>query len=246
MASLASKVFISYNHADRDWAEWIAGVIERAGYEPILDVWHFRPGENFVLRMQEAVTESDLILAVLSEAYLKAVYTQSEWAAAFAQDPTSKKCRLIPVLVAECALKGLLSQIIYINLIDLDEEQAERALFDGLKPSGRPVQPRPFPGNRAEPAPFPPNVARLHSVPDLPPHYLPREDVLGALKQRLLMGDASGQEQALGVQGMGGIGKSVLAAALARDLEVRRAFPDGVYWLTIGQKPDLLMLQGQL
>jgi ABC-type glutathione transport system ATPase component len=87
-------------------------------------------------------------------------------------------------------------------------------------------------------------------VPDLPPHYLPREGVLGALKQRLLLGDTSvaitGQGQALGIQGMGGIGKSVLAAAVARDLEVRQAFPEGIYWLTIGQKPDLLMLQGQL
>jgi hypothetical protein len=27
------KVFISYNRADRDWAEWIAGVIERGGYQ---------------------------------------------------------------------------------------------------------------------------------------------------------------------------------------------------------------------
>jgi WD40 repeat protein len=254
MASLASKVFISYNHADRDWAEWIAGVIERAGCEPILDVWHFRPGENFVLRMQEAVTESDLILAVLSESYLKAVYTQSEWAAAFAQDPTSKKRRLIPVRIAECALTGLLSQIMYIDLVDLGEEQAERALFDGLKPSGRPVQPPSFPGKRAEPsistAPFPPNVARLYSVPDLPPHYLPREDVLGALKQRLLLGDTSvaitGQGQALGIQGMGGIGKSVLAAAVARDLEVRQAFSEGIYWLTLGQKPNLLDLQNRL
>jgi hypothetical protein len=61
MAPPTSNVFISYNHADRDWAEWIAGVIERVGYEPILDVWHFRPGENFVLRMDEAAKESGLI-----------------------------------------------------------------------------------------------------------------------------------------------------------------------------------------
>ena len=53
MASEPPKVFISYNRADRDWAEWMAGVIKGAGYEPILDVWHFRPGENFVLRMQK-------------------------------------------------------------------------------------------------------------------------------------------------------------------------------------------------
>jgi hypothetical protein len=42
MASEPSKVFISYNRADRDWAEWIAGAIESAGYEPIIQAWHFR------------------------------------------------------------------------------------------------------------------------------------------------------------------------------------------------------------
>jgi TIR domain len=36
MASEPPKVFISYNQADRDWAEWIAGVIERAGYQTII------------------------------------------------------------------------------------------------------------------------------------------------------------------------------------------------------------------
>jgi hypothetical protein len=87
-------------------------------------------------------------------------------------------------------------------------------------------------------------------VPDLPPHYWPREADLARLKQKLLSGDASvaitGQGQALGVQGMGGIGKTVLAAALAHDSEVRHAFPEGIYWLTIGQNPNLLELQSRL
>ena len=70
MASESPKVFISYNRADRDWAEWIAGVIERGGYQPIIQAWHFRPGEDFVLQMQQAATKSDMTIAVLSEAYL--------------------------------------------------------------------------------------------------------------------------------------------------------------------------------
>jgi hypothetical protein len=82
MPSEPSKVFISYNRADRDWAEWIAGAIESAGYEPIIQAWHFRPGENFVLRMQEAAAQTDFTIAVLSENYLKSEYTQPEWAAA--------------------------------------------------------------------------------------------------------------------------------------------------------------------
>jgi WD40 repeat protein len=50
----------------------------------------------------------------------------------------------------------------------------------------------------------------------------------------------------IGVQGMGGIGKTVLAAALAHDAEVRQAFSDGIYWLTAGQTSNLLDLQNQL
>jgi hypothetical protein len=182
MASEPPKVFISYNRADRDWAEWIAGAIGRGGYQPIIQAWDFRPGQNFVLRMRQATTEADTTIAVLSEAYLKAEFTQPEWAAAFAQDPTGEKRQLIPVRVVECALTGMLAPIIHIDLVGLSEQDAERALLDGLKPSGKPAQPPPFPGKQAEPsistAPFPPSLARLHGVPDLPPHYLLREAAL--------------------------------------------------------------------
>jgi hypothetical protein len=233
MASEPLKVFISYNRADRDWAEWIAGAIESAGYEPIIQAWHFRPGENFVLRMQEAAAQTAFTIAVLSEAYLKSEYTQPEWAAAFAQDPTGKKRRLIPVRVTECTLTGMLVPIVHIDLVGLGEPDAKRALLDGLKPSGKPAEPPRFPGKRAESvissAPFPPGLARLHGVPDLPPHYLPREADLSGLKEKLLAEGAllgiTGKSSAVGVQGMGGIGKTVLAAALAHDSECGRHFP---------------------
>jgi hypothetical protein len=50
----------------------------------------------------------------------------------------------------------------------------------------------------------------------------------------------------VGVHGMGGIGKSVLASVLARDFAVRRAFPDGVVWVAVGQNPTLVTLQRRL
>ena len=45
---------------------------------------------------------------------------------------------------------------------------------------------------------------------------------------------------------MGGSGKSVLAAAAARDPKVRDAFPDGRFWLELGPHPPLLQLQARL
>ncbi len=56
----------------------------------------------------------------------------------------------------------------------------------------------------------------------------------------------TGQSRSVGVQGMGGIGKTVLATALARDEEVRQAFPDGVIWITFGQTPQILTLQSDV
>ena len=45
---------------------------------------------------------------------------------------------------------------------------------------------------------------------------------------------------------MGGIGKSVLAAALARDRKIREAFPDGIVWLAFGPAPTTADLQRRL
>lgn len=99
-------------------------------------------------------------------------------------------------------------------------------------------------------APAPP-LAKLFSVPTLPRHYLVQRDRLLTVKDALLLDlrtpvVVTGAGARIGVQGMGGIGKSVLAAALARDLEVRRAFPDGIFWIGVGQQPNLVELQRSL
>jgi hypothetical protein len=44
------------------------------------------------------------------------------------------------------------------------------------------------------------------------------------------------------IHGLGGIGKSTLAAALTHDEEVQQRFPDGILWATLGQQPDVLSL----
>lgn len=85
-----------------------------------------------------------------------------------------------------------------------------------------------------------------YNIPNLPPNYLPRPEYIDKFRAALqkesigLTGAAH-----LGVEGMGGIGKSVLAAALAHDEALQAAFPDGIFWLTFGQKVenDVLLVQ---
>ncbi len=94
-------------------------------------------------------------------------------------------------------------------------------------------------------------LGKLSNVPESPPHFLPRPEELQKLKDIVLSETNqrvvdTGRMRRVGVQGMGGIGKTVLATALALDEEVRRAFRDGVFWLTFGQTPELAALQLQL
>ena len=95
--------FISYNRADAAWAEWIAWQLEAADYTTVIQAWDFRPGGNFALQMQKAAAQAERTIAVLSPDFLASSFTQPEWAAAFAQDPTGAKGLLLPVRVRECA-----------------------------------------------------------------------------------------------------------------------------------------------
>ena len=150
--------FISYNKADRDWATWVASVLEdQSRYTTIFQERDFRPGENFVLRMQEAMRDSERTIAVLSNHYLAALFTQIEWTAAFQRDPTGKHRALIPVRVAPCELPPPFNVLIYCDLVGLDEESAQRALLAAASaaPVSGPTR-APFPGPAKAPAAKPP------------------------------------------------------------------------------------------
>jgi hypothetical protein len=143
--------FISYNGADQAWAEWIAGQLEAAAYSTIIQAWDFRAGGNFVLEMQKAATVAKRTLIVLSPDWRQAKFTWPEFAAAFAQDPTGEKRQVVPVRVRACDLSGLLSVIVYIDLVGADAEEARRRLLEGVDLQPKPRKPPPFPG--AVPAP---------------------------------------------------------------------------------------------
>jgi TIR domain len=143
--------FVSYTSADRDWAEWIAYVLEEDGFQVVIQAWDFRPGANFVLEMQKAASEAERTIMVLSSDYLQSQFASPEWAAAFAQDPQGLARKLVPIMVRPCNPPGLLAPIVHINLSDADEDTARRLLLDGVnakrsKPSRRPS----FPGTAAK------------------------------------------------------------------------------------------------
>ena len=211
--------FISYNSADRTWAEWIAWQLEEAGYTTVLQAWDFRPGSSFVIDMQRAATEAERTIAVLSPDYLGALYTQPEWAAAFVQDPTGEKGTLLPVRVRECELKGLLPAIIYIDLVGLEEQEATDTLLAGVRRErAKPIVPPGFPGVTPRSVPqrprFPGALPPIWNIPHhRNPNFTGRESLLAQLRAALMSGQPAALTQA--ISGLGGVGKTQLAVEYA-------------------------------
>lgn len=155
---------VSFNSADRDWAEWIAAELEAGGYTTFFQHWDFRPGSNFVLEMHKAAALGDRTIAVLSADYVTALFTQPEWAAALVHDPTGDYRKLIPIRVKPCVLEGLLKPIVYADLVGLTETDARAILLAAVtddRPKPKSVSfPKPaaksFPGSA--PAQEPPST----------------------------------------------------------------------------------------
>jgi WD40 repeat protein len=90
----------------------------------------------------------------------------------------------------------------------------------------------------------------FYDLPSLPDHYQQRDADMAEARAKLL-GDSAAVAitsvaRATGLQGMGGIGKTVLATALIHDLNIRTAFPDGIVWLTFGRQVQVLAKAAEL
>jgi hypothetical protein len=119
------------------------------------------------------------------------------------------------------------------------------------KPSGVPKKAHGSNGAAVD-GPSAENLAEVPlSVPELPNAFLVRQEDLDNLKGALLNTDgttaltAKKQTSKVGAHGMGGVGKTTIAAALVHDDEIRRKF-DTIVWVSVGADPDLRQLQDSI
>jgi hypothetical protein len=224
--------FISYTQADRAWAEWIAWQLEEARYTTVLQAWDFRPGENFVIGMRDALQDACRTIALLSEAYLASPYGTDKWTGAFLHDPDGRQ-RLLPVRVEACQLPRLLATRIYIDLVGLDRGTARRRLLEGVRQSRqRPEHEPGFPGGPVagvvEPR-FPGQRPQISNLPGRNPNFTGRGELLERLGEELQAGKAAAVVQVQAVYGLGGIGKTQLAIEYAYRYQ---ADYDLIWWVS--------------
>ncbi|MFI5960166.1 TIR domain-containing protein [Cryptosporangium sp. NPDC051539] len=161
--------FVSYTAVDEAWAEWIAHVLEEAGYRVLIQVWDMVPGTSWLALVDQAIKTSHRVIAVLSQAYLDrspGSAASAEWQAALRPDLLTPNRSVVPVRIGEVTDRGLLPGIVAIDLCGLPEREAEQVLLTGVEAAihGRtkpPTRP-PFPGSGTS-LPTGPRMAELSS-----------------------------------------------------------------------------------
>ena len=213
---LARRVFISYAHQDgRDTAERLRDLLHGADCQVWLDTNRIRGGTSWGREIEQALNDCDVLLAVLTPASYVSEICRAEqiWA-------LDEGKAVIPVL----AVAGT---PVPIHLKSRQwrkypEQQAD--LLNDIAgevaaiPTSRPL--------------------RYDTVPNLPRNHVIREKPLAELRDLVFTEGAGANIAVTALAGMGGIGKTVLATALCRDLVVQRAFPDGIAWITVGREWD--------
>ena len=125
--------FVSYTGTDIKYATWVAEVLESNNYKVTIQAWDFKSGDNFVSKINEALLECKKLIVILSNNYLNSKWCEAEWTAKLTEQIDLNERRIIPIRIEPIDLKGLLSPIVYTDIVDKSEEDAKQAILNGVK-----------------------------------------------------------------------------------------------------------------
>ncbi len=222
-----NKLFLSYARGDDE--VFVKGLYEDLTAEGF-EVWWDRvsmPSRalTFLQEIRDAIHGADRMVVVIGPKAVTSDYVRAEWQHALVEDK----------VVAPILRLGS-HDLMPAELRDLHcpDFRASRAKDEAMAELTRILR---------DPIP---SLGRLYGeAPMPPPHFHPRPDDMTRLAGSLLIHlhepvTVRDAERALILHGMGGAGKSVMAGAFARATTTRRAFPDGVFWISVSEDADPL------
>jgi len=215
------RVFISYARKDGEaFAKRLRERLEKE--QPEITLWRDREemegGISWWRQITEALDKVEFLLLVMTPAALKSPITRKEWRYARQQGVCVYPVKAVPD--AELDFENMPQWMRKAHFYDLDHEW--ETFVNYLK--------------------SPCHVARVpFMAPDLPEGFVQRPAEFEQLLNYLLQGDRQNPVAiTTALHGAGGFGKTTLATALCHNDDVITTFDDGVLWVTLGGKPNVL------
>jgi WD40 repeat protein len=213
-------VFLSYAREDgSELAQRLQHDLAAAGFDAWLDMQQVGGGARWTVEIEGAIDRAQVVLALLTPGSYASGMCRAEQLRSLRKG----KC-VIPVFT------GYGAEVVPIHFEGRNwrkyPEQWRDLLGDIERLNGA-VLPEGYRDTRVSYITTPPTVA----------NYIDRPEAFRSLRDRLLGADGHRAIALTALEGMGGIGKTVLAQALFQDEVVRQAFPDGLVWITVGREP---------
>ena len=219
------SVFISYARRDgKTLALRLQKDLTAAGLDIWLDTERIEGGVSWTRAIEDGIDRAKVVLALLTPGSYVSDICRAEQLRSLRKG----KC-VIPLMAAETDIPLYFETKNYRDFTRAKAYSASLAILLGDIKSlkGNSLR-NGYQSTKATYILAPPEVA----------NYIDRPEAIGALRNALFAEDEHRRAIALtALEGMGGIGKTVLAQGLFRDEVVRQAFPDGLVWITVGREP---------
>jgi hypothetical protein len=185
--------------------------LNEEGFEAWLDTERIKSGATWTTDIEHALDDAEFVLALMTSGSYRSEICRAEQLRALRKH----KC-VIPLMTQTGADVPLhLESKNYRAFTDLLSDLHARNGI-ALKPEFR-------------------ETSHV-TVSPLPVNFVERPEALAAVRDALITDDGGRHIALTALQGMGGIGKTVLAQALCHDMVVQQAFLDGIVWITIGKE----------
>lgn len=223
-SSEPSRIFISYAHRDAaDLAQRLQADLRQNGLDSWLDTKRLTMGDVWTREIEKAIDAAQAVVALLSSGSFESDICRAEQSRAL-----GKGICVLPVRVqddCDIPLEMQTRQYLDFSNLQLYDEQLSKLITAIRKRDGVVV-----------PAG---SLIRYNNAPALPQNFVARRELLERFRNTLFNAGANRNIAITAMQGMGGIGKTVLAEALCHDDVVQQAFPDGIFWFSIGKELQL-------
>ncbi|ONH56197.1 serine/threonine protein kinase [Frankia sp. CcI49] len=158
--------FISYASADQDWADWVAWVLETAGYLVLLQARDGTAGPRWTADVRAGVGHCARTLVLLSDSYLESEFEQAGWGTVRGADAVTLARTLVQVRVENCPRPELPGTMPTLDLFNSSAEAARTALLERATVALAGREDRAGPGASVS---LPPTRAIVGFVPLVPP-----------------------------------------------------------------------------
>ncbi len=215
--------FVSRRGGSAATAQEVADVLQSEGYTVFVQDFDIPHTADFIAAMDQGLKRCRHLLLLLTHDYANSPYTMMEvtnFLAASARSADER--RLAVVCLDDCQPEGILASRVYTSLVGVTDPQERRARILAVAEGRSTAQPR--------------RHKLFENVAPRDQNFTGRDELLSVI-HRLLTQQGENTVPSLAIYGLGGTGKSSLAAEYAHRYANEYS---GVFWISAQQRTLLV------